>query len=68
MAVPEGSGALLVSHGGCIEPALVACLPQADHPSWGLSSGHCDGARLIFDNGHFVDARLHRAPDPSRLG
>lgn len=61
-AVPEGSGALVVSHGGGIEPALVSCLPQAEHASWGLPFGHCDGARLNFDNGQFTDARLHRAP------
>ncbi|MEV4711801.1 histidine phosphatase family protein [Micromonospora sp. NPDC049374] len=62
MAVPEGSGALVVSHGGCIEPTLVSCLPDNDHSSWGAPFGHCDGARLEFDSGRFTQVRLCRAP------
>jgi broad specificity phosphatase PhoE len=61
-AVPDGSGVLVVSHGGCIEPALVSCLPEADHASWGAPCGHCDGARLDFDNGRFFNVQLCRAP------
>jgi broad specificity phosphatase PhoE len=61
-AVPDGNGVLVVSHGGCIEPALVSCRPDADHMSWGAPFGHCDGARLDFDNGRFVSVRLCRAP------
>ena len=34
-AVPDGAAALVVGHGGGIEPGLVACLPDADHESWG---------------------------------
>ncbi|HWD43183.1 MAG TPA: hypothetical protein VHM23_05590, partial [Actinomycetota bacterium] len=30
--------ALIVAHGGGIEPGLVACLPGADHGSWGRRS------------------------------
>jgi broad specificity phosphatase PhoE len=60
--VPDGSGVLVVSHGGCIEPALVSCLPEADHASWGAPFGHCDGVRLDFDNGRFFNVRLRRAP------
>lgn len=37
-AQPDGKAALIVSHGGAIEPALVACLPHADHASWGRLS------------------------------
>lgn len=61
-AVPDGTGALVVSHGGCIEPALVSCLPNADHASWGAPFSHCDGARLDFDSGRFTNIRLRRAP------
>ncbi len=61
-AVPDGSGALVVSHGGCIEPALVSCLPDADHAAWGAPFGHCEGVLLEFDNGQFTSARLRRAP------
>lgn len=61
-SVPEGSGALIVSHGGSIEPALVSCQPDADHASWGTPFGHLDGVRLDFEDGRFTGARLHRAP------
>jgi broad specificity phosphatase PhoE len=61
-AVPDGSGVLVVSHGGCIEPALVSCLPEADHASWGAPFGYCDGVRLDFDNGRFFNVQLRRAP------
>ena len=61
-AVPEGAAALVVCHGGGIEPGLVACLPDADHGSWGAPFGHCDGARLGFDRGRFVSVQFRRAP------
>jgi hypothetical protein len=61
-AVPDGDAALVVCHGGGIEPGLVACLPDADHGSWGAPFGHCDGARLGFEEGGFVGVRFHRAP------
>jgi broad specificity phosphatase PhoE len=61
-SVDEGAAALVVSHGGAIEPTLVACLPQADHEHWGALLGHCDGARLGFADGSFVDLRFRRAP------
>jgi hypothetical protein len=32
-AVPDGAAALIVGHGGSIELALVACLPDANHDS-----------------------------------
>jgi broad specificity phosphatase PhoE len=50
-SVAEGAAALMVSHGGAIEPTLVACLPSADHQHWGPLLGHCDGARLGFADG-----------------
>jgi broad specificity phosphatase PhoE len=61
-AVPDGDTALVVGHGGGIEPGLVACLPDADHESWGAPFGHCDGACLGFDDGMFVSAQFRRAP------
>jgi broad specificity phosphatase PhoE len=60
-AVPDGAAALVVGHGGGIEPGLVACLPDADHASWGMPFGHCDGARLGFDDGTFVSVQFRRA-------
>jgi broad specificity phosphatase PhoE len=63
-AVPEGAAALVVCHGGGIEPGLVACLPDADHGSWGAPFSHCDGARLGFEDGRFVSVQFRRAPRP----
>lgn len=62
-AVPEGAAVLVVCHGGGIEPALVSCLPHADHGSWGPPFGHCDGARLCFDRASFVGIDFHRVHD-----
>jgi broad specificity phosphatase PhoE len=62
--VPEGAAALVVCHGGGIEPGLVACLPDADHGSWGAPFSHCDGARLGFEDGRFVSVQFRRAPRP----
>jgi broad specificity phosphatase PhoE len=61
-SVGNGDGALVVSHGGTIEPALVACFPDDDHERWGALFGHCDGARLTFDGGTFTDVEFRRAP------
>jgi broad specificity phosphatase PhoE len=61
-SVPEGGAALVVSHGGAVEPALVSCLPDADHVSWGAPFGRLDGVRLGFEDGHFTRAHLRRAP------
>jgi hypothetical protein len=35
--VPDGAAALVIGRGGGIEPALVACLPGADHESPGCA-------------------------------
>jgi broad specificity phosphatase PhoE len=35
-SVAVGEAALVVSHGGAIEPTLVACLPHAGHDHWAL--------------------------------
>ena len=62
VAMDDDAAALVVSHGDAIEPALVACLPHADHGQWGALLGHCDGARLGFADGCFVGIRFRRAP------
>jgi broad specificity phosphatase PhoE len=60
-----GGRALVVSHGGSIEPVAVACLPDADHASWGGALSHCDGIVLTEDRGAFVDIEVRRArPQP----
>lgn len=60
-AVAEGGSALLIGHGGAIELALVACLPDAAHASWGAPFSHGDGVRLGFADGRFVNAEFQRA-------
>jgi broad specificity phosphatase PhoE len=63
--VEDGAAALIVGHGGGLEPALVACFPDAEYRRWGSLFGHCDGARLGFADGRFVDLRIRRAPTAS---
>ena len=65
-AVPDGAAALVIAHGGGIEPGLVACLPNADHDTWGEPFGHCDGARLGFDQGRLTEIQIRRAPATAR--
>jgi broad specificity phosphatase PhoE len=60
-ALPPGGRALVISHGGSIEPVAVACLPAADHAAWGAPLSHCDGVVLTEDGGAFVEIELRRA-------
>ena len=68
LTVPDGAAALLIGHGGGIEPALVACLTGADHESWGAPFANCDGARLSFDHDRFVGIQFHRVRRSSHPG
>lgn len=61
-AEPDGSSALVISHGGSIEPTLVSCLPEADHGLWGSPFSHGDGVRLEYADGAFANAQWRRAP------
>jgi hypothetical protein len=58
MRVPDGAEALLISHGGLIEPGLVAALPDWPHVRWGRGFRHCEGARLRDDGRRFLDAEI----------
>jgi broad specificity phosphatase PhoE len=58
--VPEGSGALIIGHGGTLEPALVAFAPDADHSSWGAAFGHLDGALLGFEGTQVRNVGIRR--------
>ena len=58
--VADGGKALVVSHGGLIEPGLVACLPTADRESWGGPFAHCEGITLAFDGTRFAAATVRR--------
>ena len=58
--LPDGRAALVVNHGGIAELGAVACLPDADHISWGSHFECCEGIRLFWENGKFVDAEILR--------
>jgi broad specificity phosphatase PhoE len=54
--IGDGEAALVVSHGGLIEPALIAVLPHDwDHSRWGRGFEQCEGVQLTWD-GRFADA------------
>ena len=48
MALPDGASALVVTHSGDIDLALVSCFPDADHAAWGGVFAPCEGARITF--------------------
>ena len=56
----EGRAALVINHGGVLELGVVACLPDADHASWGPHFDPCEGVRLFWEDGKFVDAEILR--------
>ena len=62
-AIPDGAEALLIGHAGDLELGLVACVPYADHGTWGAVFGICEGARLEFggEPEHFTTVELLRA-------
>jgi hypothetical protein len=62
MAIPDGAAALIISHSGDIETALVACFPDADHAAWGGQFKPCEGARLVFDGDppRFIEVSILR--------
>lgn len=60
-SISDSETALVICSGGAIEPTLVACLPEADHSGWGKPFGHCDGARLAFEDGKFMGVSFDRA-------
>jgi len=59
---PDGS-ALVLTHGGYIDYAAVACLPDADHVAWGAIFGRCEGFRMKYAGGRFGDLQPLRVPD-----
>lgn len=60
--LPDGAHALLISHSGDIECALVAAFPQHDHSAWGSTFACLEGARLFYGGPieHFYDCELLR--------
>jgi broad specificity phosphatase PhoE len=58
--IPEGGSALMINHGGVVELGVVACLPDEDFSAWGDSVSYCEGARLFWDDGRFVNGDVLR--------
>jgi broad specificity phosphatase PhoE len=56
----EDGIALIVSHGGLIEIAVIGCLPNIDYTFWGEPLEPCEGVRLAFDGERFVSAEILR--------
>ena len=59
-SVPDGSSALIITHGGIVELGAVGCLPQADHAAWGPYCECLEGVRLSFDGQAFVAVEMLR--------
>lgn len=59
-SAPAGSRALIVSHGGNIEAGALGCVPElAGHWS-GPALDYCEGVRLSYDEGRWLDPELLR--------
>ena len=58
--IAEGRSALAVNHGGVVELSVIGCLPHVDFSTWGDSVSYCEGARLFWDDGRFVNAEVLR--------
>jgi broad specificity phosphatase PhoE len=56
----DGRAALVINHGGVVELGAVACLPGADHGAWGPHFDCCEGVRLFWDDGKFINAEILR--------
>lgn len=56
----EGRAALVINHGGILELGAVAALPDADHFAWGSHFDYCEGLRLFWEDGKWVDAAVLR--------
>jgi len=56
----DGRRALVINHGGVLELGAVACLPDADHIAWGSHFEYCEGIRLFWDDGKFVEGEVLR--------
>ncbi|MDX1378430.1 MAG: phosphoglycerate mutase family protein [Anaerolineales bacterium] len=58
--IADGRKALVINHGSILELGAVACLPNADHLKWGTHFDYCEGIRLFWEDGRFVDGEILR--------
>lgn len=56
----DGRAALVINHGGVAEIGAVACLPHAAHTLWGPHFDCCEGVRLFWEEGKFLEAEILR--------
>jgi len=56
----HGRSALVINHGGVLELGAIACLPDADHSSWGPHFDYCEGIKLFWENGKFENGEILR--------
>jgi hypothetical protein len=56
----DGQGALAINHGGIVELGVVAAFPHGAYESWGEAVDYCEGARLFWEDGNFVNAEVLR--------
>ena len=56
----DGRAALVINHGGVVELGVVASSPNTDYESWGDAADYCEGARLFWEDGKFVNAEWLR--------
>ena len=56
----EDEAALVINHGGIVELGVVASFPGADYDTWGEAVDYCEGARLFWQDGKFIDAHILR--------
>lgn len=59
-SLPDQGTALVINHGGILELGVAGCLPERNYLSWGGAAGYCEGARLTWEDGEFVEAELLR--------
>lgn len=56
----DGHAALVINHGGVLELGVTASFPNADYESWGEAADYCEGARLYWEAGKYVNAEILR--------
>jgi broad specificity phosphatase PhoE len=61
--LPDGGRALIISHGGSIEPVLVACCEYENFDGWGKPFAHCDGVSLSFNGVRFSKQHFRRVAE-----
>lgn len=59
-SLPEDGAALVVNHGGVVELSAVGCFPSADFASLGDYIDYCEGVRLTWEHGKFIDLQVLR--------